>query len=143
MNMDQGWTIATARWRTYDKVTGSPSRCWSDSGIPRTLRTNGGPRTAGDEPIEDEQNHGPDDGHHETRRFTLPIPAYRPTEKPAEERPDDPEPRGDHESRWVTSWHQEARDHSDDQPENDPPQNAPKSTSFWAGSLLSGPPEFY
>ena len=28
MNMDQGRVIATARWRTYDKVTGSPSRCW-------------------------------------------------------------------------------------------------------------------
>lgn len=95
------------------------------TGSSTELRTNGGARTARDEAIEGEQHHGPNDGHHEARGFSLLIPAYRPTEKPAEKRPDDPEHSGDHESRRVTSRHQETRDDSDDQPKNDPPQQCP------------------
>ena len=61
------------------------------------------------------------------------VHARGPAEEPADDRPGNAQQDGDDHAAPVPPRHEELGDHADDQPENDPAQNAKHRASFASG----------
>ena len=77
-----------------------------------------------EEPVEPEQDECPDQGHHKARGIVRAVQPDRPPEPAAEQGTDDAQHDGHENAAWVAPRHYQLGEGADNQPENDPAEDA-------------------